>query len=143
MAGLADAIYWIQDQMLAGTTGLPQGIRSAPDYPPETLNVFPAVLTYEGPGVWKADSAASFTTLYSIVIDLHVARKDMARDLTTLRGLLTTIPMVIVNNPTLGGNVQTYSQIDFSGLIALLPSTENQVGTIGYRWTIQGVKIRP
>lgn len=143
MAGLTDAIYWIQDQMLAGTVGLPQGIRSAPDTPPENISVFPAVITYEGQGQWKADSADDYTALFSIVIDLHVARKDMARDLVTLRGLITSIPLVIVKNPTLGGNVQTYSTIDFSGLIQLIPDTTAQVGTIGYRWTIQGVKIRP
>ena len=135
---LAGAISWLQTTMKAQP-----GIRQAPEYAPDILNDFPAVVAYEGPGTITPGASGEYTMLFSIVVDLHVARRDMARDISTVRGYVQSIPVAILADPTMGGSVSTYSNIQFSGLIQLLPDTTGQVGTIGYRWTIQGVKIRP
>lgn len=138
MSGLGDAISWLQTQ----TRALP-GVRYAPEYLPDVLADFPAVVAYEGPGDFKPGAASEYTALYTINVEVHVSRRDMARDLKTIRPFIKSIPNIPFLDPTLGGNVETYSNVTFSGLVGLLPASEGQIPTIGYRFVIQGVKIRP
>ena len=76
---LSDAI--IEIQTLAGTMS---GVRKAPTSPPDKMSHYPFVICYPGTGTITKMSAGWKQGLQTVILEIHVARKDMARDVAKL-----------------------------------------------------------
>jgi hypothetical protein len=126
------------------------GIKAAPDYLPESVSGYPFIVAYEGQGEWtwhaSASSYGEFKWVGSVVIELHIARKDMPRDVQQAVYYSRRIPEALwkkgidkagVTFNTMAGPILS------SGLIGMEFNTVKGVGqTVGYRYTIQGIKAR-
>ena len=126
--GLQAAIDDVQNTV-AGLTG----IRAAPHEPPESLNVYPFCVAYAGSGSWEYGPMGDKKGIQNIVLELHVARKDLARDIAAAMAYCESIPNAIMADPTLGGTVNT-----ISGPIVYTFGALSWAGTdtLGFRWTI-------
>lgn len=101
MSTVQDAIAAIQDIWEALT-----GIRAAPDYAPDKLPVLPAVITYPVRGTLEGmGGSTSSRDEHTIYSEFHIARKDLARDLTTLIPFIDTFRNEIVGAPLLSDSV--------------------------------------
>lgn len=125
---------------IQGSIAAISGIREAPTDAPAEMNVFPFAVCYPGRStISYGPGYLVRQELTDIVVELHVGRKDQARDIKTLLGYWESIPNAIMADPTLGGNVSTIGEIEvvWSNELAW-GSTE----TVGIVWTIQDVKIQ-
>ena len=118
--------------------GAISGIRKAPDYPPEQLNVFPFAVAYSGGGNWTFGPAGDKRGLHNIVVEIHIQRKDLPRDVSTAMGYSDSIPNNLMKSPTLSGTCDTFAGISYT--FGALNYGETQ--TLGFRFTITGVKIQ-
>lgn len=65
---------------------------------PDSLNEFPAMVIYPGNGFWRLGTHAGDTNkpmrwaMHTIRIELHVARKDLARDSGKIMWFCDTLP---------------------------------------------------
>lgn len=116
------------------------GISQIDLYPPEKITDFPFVTIYPGAGAWEYGPAGDKKALYSIVVELHIARKNLPRDAEAAMRYVESIPNALMSNDD-GDTLSTtaFSGLDFSGLIAL---GYTDADTIGYRWTMQNVKLQ-
>lgn len=132
MTTLVAAIAAIQD-----VAGAMSGIRIAPDYAPDAVNVFPAVICYAARG--RAGGLGGSTSVeahHTIYCEIHVARKDLARDLETLMPYVETFTNDILEDVTLGAAVDC---IDGEITWELLERTMDAAGavkTLCLRFTI-------
>lgn len=117
--------------------GAISGIRSAPAYPPEELSVFPFAVAYSGGGTWEFGPAGDKKGLHNIIVELHVQRKDLARDVTAAMAYSDSIPNALMLDTTLGGNASTFGRITY----VFGPLGYGGIDTIGFRFTIEAVKI--
>lgn len=125
---------------LQTTLGALSGIRGAPEYPQENTSVFPFLVAYAGMGDFIAgEPAGMMKYLGSIIVDLHVARKDLPRDAEKAMGYHDTIPNAILKDTTIGGTISTCGPVHVSGLIAL---KFGELDTLGIRFTVENVKIQ-
>ena len=123
-----------------GTISAISGIRAAPNYPPEDATAYPFVVAYAGEGEFRTgEPAGMLKYLGSIIVDLHVARKDLPRDARSAMAYHETIPNDILEDTTLGGTVSTCGPVSCSGLIAMNYGGQD---TLGLRFTIENVKIQ-
>lgn len=135
MKSITEAIKDIQNTI----SGI-AGIRSAPEYPPEDATAFPFVVAYAGSGEFRTgEPAGMLKYLGSIIVDLHVARKDLPRDAERAMTYHESIPSDILKDTTLGGNISTCGPVSCSGLIAMNYGGQD---TLGLRFTVQNVKIQ-
>jgi len=114
-------------------------IRSAPEDPPDKPALFPFVVTYPESGTYRQGPARVMTGLHNILIELHVARKDLPRDYATIMNLIDVIPYelnLLLND---GGfsTIQTWDNIEY----VLGTLMWNGVETLGVRYTMTEVKI--
>ena len=87
--------------------GALSGVRIAPDNPPDSLNQFPFAVC------WVRDYSYSKTRLgnlfsngsHILVGQIHIARKDLARDIATLEVYPDLVRTALQNDPTLAGTV--------------------------------------
>ena len=86
--------------------GLP-GIRQAPDFPPEQMNVFPFAVCYPAAGEFQAGPMGLMKGLHNLVVEIHVARKDLPRDVETALPFGEALAAAVMDDPTLGGTVDT------------------------------------
>jgi len=137
---LKDAIAEIVDELQEI-----DGIRHVPDEPPESNDAFPFAVVYPGAGRYKILAATNVLGLHNIIIELHVARKDLARDYTTVMKIIDEIPKKIYqalkdrpsNWETLGGDNEF--GIETSGFQALEWAN---VPTRGVVFTLLDVKVK-
>lgn len=133
MATLQDAIAYVQT--LAAQVS---GIRGAPAYPPEDISIFPFAVAYAGGGNWEFGAGAGWKRgLHSITLEIHVARQDLGRDATEAMLFSDAIPNILMKNPTLGGNISTFSNIRYT----FGPLGWQSAKTFGFRFFIEGVKM--
>lgn len=102
MASLQDAIDAVQDIMGALT-----GIKAAPDEPLEQFSQFPFAVCYADHGEWDFGPAGDRKGLHTLVLELHVARKDLPRDIAAAMAYSDIIPNALLKDPTLAGTVST------------------------------------
>lgn len=131
--GLAEAIDGVID-IIAGVSG----IKSAPSSPPETLNIFPIAIVVPSAGTWEFGPVGEKKGLHNIVVMVHVARKDLPKDVASSRGFGDTIADALMSDPTLGGTVSTFERISYE----FGDMEWGGVLTLGWRFVIQNVKIR-
>lgn len=135
MATLQQVIDQIQD-----TVGAISGIVSAPHEPPDQVSQWPFVAAYVKSGTWiLGKPAGQMTGLHNIVVELHIARKDLPRDVTKAMTYAKSVPNAI-------GKAWLVS-VTLSALEAIGPIeyefTEMEWGgviTLGFRWTLTAVK---
>jgi len=130
MTTLATACTTIQ----AAVGGL-TGIKSAPTYPPEDAAAFPFVVTYPETFNGSLNTPEDFKMLYGITVELHISRQDLPVDVERLLAYAESGPNAIFK--ALRDNV-----IAANGITGTFAGMQwGDVQTIGYRWTIQDVKI--
>ena len=115
------------------------GVRSAPAIPQDGSAVFPLVVVFPGRGVLQTQSGGFMTALHDVVAQVHVARKDLAADMTALYPLMDKIPQAILSDVTLGGTCQTFDRIDYE----MMQMSWAGIETIGVQMTLVGVKLQP
>jgi len=130
---LQSVINAIQDACLAVS-----GIKGAPDYAPEAINVFPFVTTYPGEGTLQFGTVDEMKALHDVIVEVHVARKDLPFDIQAVSGYVDSIPAALLSDPTLAGTCDTFQSIRYQ--FSVLGWGTQQ--TIGYRFRVLGVKIR-
>lgn len=135
MATLQLAIDQIQDEV-----GALSGIRGAPDEPPDSINVFPFAVCYARSGSYYIGPPDVMTGLHTIVLELHVARKDLARDVATAMGYAKSIPNAIYSALKDGSltAISTLGDIRYE----FVPMTWAGQDTIGFRFYIEEVKTQ-
>jgi len=120
------------------------GIRAAPDEAPEQINIFPFVVAFPGPGTWSSDIPGNKINLASVVVELHVARKDMAKDIQAAMVYENSIPNVLLKavastaGDRFNNTVSTFDNITYTfGSLGW-----GGMDTFGFRWTINGIKLQ-
>ena len=116
------------------------GILAAPDYPPEQMgnSYFPFVVAYPGDGTHAFGVPGERLFLGQIVVEVHVARKDLPNAVQGVIEFGDTIPAALMADSTLVGVVDTFGSVDQT--FGELNWGDTQ--TLGYRFTMQDVKIR-
>jgi hypothetical protein len=130
-----DAAAYVQT--LVGT--LP-GIRRAPQYPPDKSSVFPFAVAWPDVGKMTREDASTNKNVFNIILAIHTARKNLARDMETIEPFIQQIGDLLLDtdNITLSGTVDTVIAVDWK----LEPNMAyGDVDTIGYVFTIEA-KIR-
>lgn len=130
---LQDAITQLQTII-----GELDGIRQAPTTAPDKITQFPFAVAYPGGGSFDLRSSGWYKGLHTIILEVHIARKDLPRDIATAMPFIELIPAALDANPTLNGAVDTIVSpitYQFQEL-----GWEGDVLTLGFRFNIQ-VKI--
>ena len=133
---LLDAIGEIIDEIKTIS-----GIRSAPDEPPESTDLFPFVVVYPDYGIYEYGMPIGYErALHNIAIELHVARKDLPRNYSTVMNLIDEIPMELGKLLKASGfsNLSTWESIEYT----FQAMSYGGVETLGVRYIINGVKIQ-
>lgn len=139
MATLQAVIDQIQDVVAAIS-----GIRAAPHEPPDSINIYPFAVAFAKTGTWTLGKPTGcMTGMHDIVIELHLKRNDLARDVTAAMAYAKSVPNAI-------GTAQLVT-VSLTALEAIGSITyefgpmawgplDKSVNTIGWRWTIHNVK---
>ena len=128
---VTSAINALQDMWLGIT-----GIRFAPDTPPDALGAFPFVVTYERSGelnpseMHSGNFAPQKGQIWS---DLHMARKDLPRDIAKVMTFRNLFLDALRDDPNLSGYVMMCTRVSWT----LTPMVYNGVDTIGYRFVLE------
>jgi len=134
MALLKDALAEIIDELQTMS-----GIRRVPDEPPENIDQFPFAIVYPLTGVYTVGPSTLMKGLHSINIELHVARKDLPRDYSTVIDLIDEIPYQI-NKLRKDGKLTAMSTFgDFTFTFG--PLSWANVETLGVTYTLTEVKV--
>ena len=135
MATLDDAIT-----AAIGYVGGLTGIKLAPTEPPEKIGDFPFVAGYPADGEWRETPAGLKTGLHNVIIELHVARKDLPFDYALAIPFVDSIPNVLMSNLTdkWDSTISTFDRITYRWGEMEWGSQK----TLGLQFTVQGVKIQ-
>jgi hypothetical protein len=135
---LDDAIVQVQTYLAA----LP-GIRQAPAYPTDSAPVFPFVISRPGQGTWEFGPDGTKKGLHNIVIELHVARSDLARDVRQINPFCDSIPNLLfsklINDNKWNGKISTFRSITYRYMTW---DWGNNLMTIGIEFTVNEVKMQ-
>ena len=135
MATLQGAIDQIQGQIAAVS-----GIRAAPSEPPDKLEFFPFAVCYARSGAYQIGPPEVMTGLHVIVIEVHVARRDLPRDVRAAMAYAKAIPDKVFS--ALKGNyltaISTLGQIRYE----FGPMVWGKQDTLGFRFFLEDVKTQ-
>ena len=133
MATLQAIIDEIQDQV-----GAISGIRGAPDEPPDSINAFPFAVCFVDTGEYLIGPPQVMTGLHTIIVELHVARKDLERDVQRAMVYAKSIPNAIfaAHAASTFTAFQTLTTITYE----FGPLDWGDLQTIGFRFRLEGVK---
>lgn len=92
---------------LATLAGDLPGVIQATNLPPEQLNLFPYVVIYPSSGRWVGGPAGLMRGLHDLVIEIHIARTDLSRNVQAAMPLGEALAAAVLSDPTLGGTVDT------------------------------------
>ena len=129
---------------IAADLGALTGIRGAPDEAPEQISVFPFLVTYASSGEWESDVPGNKRGLHTITVELHVARKDLPRDIAGAMAYSDSIPNALLKaiattaGDRFNNTIQTFNRVTYTfGTLGWAG-----VDTIGFRFRIEGVKMQ-
>ena len=117
------------------------GVRVAPDYPPEALNVFPSIVAYDGGGVDEFGVAGERRALDSIVLEVHFQNRNLPIAVSAAMPYRDSVVNALMDDPTLDGTCDTFASIDRSAFQPMAWG-DPVVKTLGWRFTITGIKRR-
>lgn len=123
---------------LAAIVRAVSGVRAAPDYPPDQMSEYPFAVTMARAGRFDFGVAGESKGLHDLVVQLHIARKDLPVDVQAAMGYSDSVPLAIMGDVTLGGNVSTFQRISYE----FGEMEYAGVQTVGFRWVIEGCKLR-
>lgn len=108
------------------------GLRYAPDYPPENASAFPFMVIAPESGSFEIGQNDA-TANHVMRIQIHVARKDLGRDIETV------LPYGDLIKDTIGRNLQLGGTID--GLVGEVSYTFGAIGyagveTVGFDFSV-------
>ena len=138
-------------RVLSVTTGTPSvtvNMRGAPDEPPEKIEVYPFCVAWVESGTSWSDIPGGQIILMNIRLELHIARKDLPRDIEKAMPWLATIlnaihkPMATTAGDRFGGMVDAMGEVAFTfgDLGYGMPGAT--IPTIGFSFLLQDVKIQ-
>jgi hypothetical protein len=97
---------------LQSLVGSIDGVRKAPDYPPEQANVFPFAVSFCGRLIDSTMHTRNMViNLYEIITDIHVARKDSERDIEDIAPFMASFSAAVWADSTLSGAVSTTNRV--------------------------------
>ncbi len=115
------------------------GVRAAPETVSGSMAIYPFAIAYAGPEVWEVAPVGTGKAIRTVIIEVHVARKDLPRDVEKAMGFSDSIPLAFMADPTLGGKVSTFSRVRSDGIINL---GWGKVQTLGFKFYIEGIKMQ-
>jgi len=124
---MATTIEQVTDAVVAKLKAL-TGVKFAPDEPPEQMTAYPFVVVWWSEGEAREVDATWGYTLDTVVAQVHIARKDLANDVRTVRGFGDTVRKALVQDPSLGGVVCSLNRL----YMAFRPMEWGGVQTLGY-----------
>ena len=136
MATLAQVI-----ERVATVVASVPGIRSAPIAPPEQMNVFPFGVVFPADGDNTFGTPGERLALDAIAVELHVARKDLPRDVQGALPFVDSIPDALMSdmvNTQWANTIDTFESISWT----FGPLGWGGMDTLGFRFTVSGVKRR-
>ncbi len=134
-ASLQDVISAIQE-IVRGVTG----IRVAPDYAPDGLNVFPASVVYPVSGTWTTGPAEVLKGMHAIAVEIHVERRDLARALKDAIPYGSIVAAALLADTTLGSSASTFGDISYT--FGPMAWGDPALQTIGWKLTIENIKTQ-
>jgi len=141
---LSDAIAMVQNYMLTLT-----GVRGAPANPPDAINAFPFIVCYSQSGTFAINTPEDKIAIHTLVVEVHVARKDLPRDIAAVMAFCESVPNLLFKkfrddnkwNATIDGfDDQSELRYTFGGL-GWGQAQGETANTIGFRFFVP-VKIR-
>lgn len=122
------------------THALAAGASEAPIDPPEGNAGFPFSVCYPSTGTIRLEGANTRRDLHSLFLDFHLSRQNLPTDVEAAEVFLEAFPDLLINDPTLGGAVDTI-RFDEGITYQFGNLSYGSLETIGFRFTIP-VKIR-
>ena len=111
------------------------GIRNAPDAIPEQAGVFPFVACFPHEGRWVKEFS-KVGGLHTLILELHLERDPLPQAYELAMGYAETVPVALYADITLGGTVETITQIRYEfGALGW-----GEAKTIGFCWFVE-VKV--
>lgn len=112
-------------------------VRTAPEYAPEKTSSYPAAFAFVESG-WYERRKEKLLGNHSVIIEVHVARKDLARDISTAMGLAKSVPDAIMD-AWRTGSLNTLSHL---GRITYTFGAMSwaDTDTVGFRFTVSDVR---
>lgn len=123
-----------------------EGIREAPDTPPETITKYPYAVCYPRQGTYKLGAPPTLKGMHSIWLEIHMARKDMPRDIERTMKYIRIIPDAIFDAyrdsesdlKAAIGPMGTITEIEYNyGVLSWLGTD-----TVGIRFYLNDIKIQ-
>lgn len=136
MADLSAVIAQVATKLAAVS-----GIRKAPANPEEQMNVFPFAVVYPGDGESTFGVPGERLSLDSIVIEVHIARKDLPRDVATSLPFADSVPNALMSDMITtqwAGTIDTFESIGWT----FTSLGWGGIETLGFRFTVNGIKRR-
>jgi len=131
MATLKTAIINLQDTLRTIT-----GMRDAPYEPPDNIQFYPFCVSYPSSATATIGApAGQYRIVYEIVIEIHVARKDMPRDYTQTAQHLEAVMSKLLADPSLGGEGTIVTEFGdtITAAWGVMQWGETQPETIGWQ----------
>jgi len=118
--------------------GAVTGIKGAPNYAPDALNVYPIAVAYPESGNISIQVVGEMQGLHALVLEVHVARKNLASDIQLAISYIESIAAAILDDVTLSGTVDTLGGLEYRfGAMSW-----GGQDTFGVRFRLTNVKIR-
>jgi hypothetical protein len=92
--------------------------------------MFPFTVAYEGAGTWEL-SAGQKRWIGDVIVELHMARKDLPRDVAKAAYYSDKVPNAILKEFTsdlLGGTTEAITSINSSGIVFMQYNTAQGAG---------------
>ncbi len=138
MATLQDIIDQIQD-----VTGGLTGVRSAPDKPPDNAAAWPVVVAYASSGQWRGgDPPQLMTGIHNITVQMHVPRKDLARDTALLMAYAKSLPNAIYKAWLVSGTLPALASIREINYRLRDDLMIGETQTLCLEWLVAGVRTQ-
>jgi len=99
-----DAVARIQALALASTD---IEIKSAPDYPIESVDPLPMVASYHAGGQAHLSNKTMFHNFPEIMVEFHVSRINLQQMAAQINAIAYEFPRRLAGDPTLNGTVKT------------------------------------
>lgn len=108
-------------------------LKRVPTEPPETNADFPFLVGYPGPGTYTSGPPGVLKGLHSVILELHIKRRDLAESYDDVMAVVDLIPKAIYDGlPYTYLSTITEPGIESSGVI---PMNWASVDTLGVRYT--------
>jgi hypothetical protein len=135
---LQNAISQVQTYMR-----LVSGIKAAPEYPMDGNTLpFPFVVSFAHIGTVEIGPAGVSKGLHDVMIEVHVARKDLPKDIQSVMRFSDSVPSMLIdkllNDNQWNHTISTFDTITYTFGPMIWAGTE----TLGFRFIVHNIKIQ-